>query len=216
MALIPIWYKSRFNLLYTEEAMGNNTVPNKETQRPIKLAWGITGAGDFMPQTFEAIGDLKNKNSIKITAILSQAAVKVVKIYGLWDKLPTIADKILSEKDANTPFIVGALQTGKYDALLVAPTTGNSTAKIVHGISDSLITNVVSMTNRTKTPIFILPVEKEGREVKTMLPDGSILELLTRDLDAQNAAKLRKMDGISVLDTPEEIKGIIDCLGKLC
>jgi len=196
--------------------MENNTVSNEKTQRPIKLAWGITGAGDFMPQTFEAMEDLKKKGAIKITAILSQAAVKVVKIYGLWDRLPTIADKILIEKDANTPFIVGALQTGKYDILLVAPTTGNSTAKIVHGISDSLLTNVVSMTNRTRTPIFILPVEKEGREVKTMLPDGSMLELLTRDLDAQNAAKLRKMDGITVLDTPKEINGIIDCQRKLC
>lgn len=191
--------------------MENNTVSNEKTQRPIKLAWGITGAGDFMPQTFEAMGNLKKKGGIKITAILSQAAVNVVKIYGLWDRLPTIADKILTEKDANTPFIVGALQTGKYDALLVAPTTGNSTAKIVHGISDSLLTNVVSMTNRTKTPIFILPVEKEGREVKTILPDGSILALLTRDIDAQNTAKLRKMKGISVLDTPNEINGIFDC-----
>lgn len=192
--------------------MGNNTLLNKDTQRSIKLAWGITGAGDFMPQTFEAMEDLKKKGGIKITAILSQAAVKVVKIYKLWDRLPIIADKILIEKDSNTPFIVGALQTKKYNALLVAPTTGNSTAKIVHGISDSLLTNVVSMTNRTKTPIFILPVEKEGREVKTILPDGSMLELLTRDLDAQNTAKLRKMDGISVVDTPEDIKKLIDCL----
>ena len=191
--------------------MENNTVSNRKTTKPIKLAWGITGAGDFMPQTFKVMEDLKKKGSIKITAILSKAAVKVIKIYGLWDKLPEIADKILQEKDANTPFIVGALQTGKYDALLVAPTTGNSTAKIVHGISDSLLTNVVSMTNRTKTPIFILPVEKEGREVKTMLPDGSMLELLTRDLDAQNAGKLREMEGITVLDFPEKIKGIIDC-----
>ncbi len=192
--------------------MENNALSNKKTRGVIKLAWGITGAGDFMPQTFEAMGNLKKKGGIKITAILSQAAVKVVKIYKLWDRLPAIADKILIEKDANTPFIVGALQTGKFNALLVAPTTGNSTAKIVHGISDSLLTNVVSMTNRTKTPIFILPVEKEGREVKTMLPDGSMLELLTRDMDAQNTAKLRKMGGISVLETPEEIKRITECL----
>ncbi len=192
--------------------MENNALSNKKTQGVIKLAWGITGAGDFMPQTFEAMGNLKKKGGIKITAILSQAAVKVVKTYKLWDRLPIIADKILIEKDANTPFIVGALQTGKFNALLVAPTTGNSTAKIVHGISDSLLTNVVSMTNRTKTPIFILPVEKEGREVKTMLPDGSMLELLTRDMDAQNTAKLRKMGGISVLETPEEIKRITECL----
>jgi len=65
------------------------------------------------------------------------------------------------------------------------------------------------MTTRTKTQVFILPVEKEGNEVKTTLPDGSKLELFTRDLDAQNTAKLRKIKGISVLDAPEDIKKFI-------
>jgi archaeoflavoprotein AfpA len=186
-----------------------NSDSTKKDQTLFKLAWGITGAGDFMPEIFEAMEELKKNHPVKITAILSQAAVKVVKIYKLWDKLSLIAHKVLVEKDANTPFVVGALQTKKYDLLLVAPTTGNSTAKIVHGISDSLLTNVVSMTNRTKTPIFILPVEKEGREVVTKLPDGSMLELMTRDLDAQNTAKLRKMKGIAVLDWPDDIQKIL-------
>jgi archaeoflavoprotein AfpA len=177
--------------------------------RPYKLAWGITGAGDLMTEIFEAMKDLKKNGNFKITAILSKAAVKVVKAYRLWNTLPTIADKILVEKDANTPFIVGALQTRKFDALLVAPTTGNSVAKIAHGIADTLITNAVAMTTRTKTQVFILPVEKEGNEVNTTLPDGSKLELFTRDLDAQNTAKLRKIKGISVLDAPEDIKKFI-------
>ncbi len=181
-------------------------VSARKIQRPCKLAWGITGAGDLMPEVFEAMGDLKKSGDVKITAVLSQAAVKVIKAYRLWETLPTIADKILLEKDANTPFIIGSLQTGKFDALLVMPTTGNSVAKIVHGIADTLITNAVAMTNRTKTQVFILPVEKEGNEVITTLPDGSKLELFTRDLDAQNTAKLQKMKGISVLDTPEDIK----------
>jgi archaeoflavoprotein AfpA len=180
-----------------------------ETPRLYKLAWGITGAGDLISEIFEAVQDLKKNGNYKITAILSKAAVKVVKAYRLWNTLPTIADKILVEKDANTPFIVGALQTRKFDALLVAPTTGNSVAKIAHGIADTLITNAVAMTTRTKTQVFILPVEKEGNEVNTTLPDGSKLELFTRDLDAQNTAKLRKIKGLSVLDAPEDIKKFI-------
>ncbi len=180
-----------------------------ETPRLYKLAWGITGAGDLISEIFEAVQDLKKNGNYKITAILSKAAVKVVKAYRLWNTLPTIADKILIEKDANTPFIVGALQTRKFDALLVAPTTGNSVAKIAHGIADTLITNAVAMTTRTKTQVFILPVEKEGNEVNTTLPDGSKLELFTRDLDAQNTAKLREIKGISVLDAPQDIKKFI-------
>ena len=180
-----------------------------ETAKPYKLAWGITGAGDLISEIFEAMQDLKKSGNFKITAVLSKAAVKVIKIYRLWDTLPDIADKIMVEKDSNTPFIVGPLQTRKYDALLVAPTTGNSVAKIAHGIADTLVTNAVAMTTRTKTPVFILPVEKEGNEVNTTLPDGSKLELFTRDLDAQNTAKLQKIKGVYVLDAPEEIKKVI-------
>lgn len=180
-----------------------------EIPKPYKLAWGITGAGDLITEIFEAMKDLKENGNFKITAVLSNAAVKVVKAYRLWDVLPTIADKIMVEKDSNTPFIVGALQTRKFKALLVAPATGNSVAKIVHGIADTLITNAVSMTTRTKTPVFILPVEREGNEVNTTLPDGSKLELITRDLDAQNTAKLQTIKGISVLDAPEDIKKFI-------
>ncbi len=188
-------------------AKNDMDIENNE-QKPFKLAWGITGAGDLLPEIFEVMKDLKATETIKITAILSKAAVQVIKIYRLWDTLEIIADKILIEKDANSPFVVGALQTGKYDSLLVAPVTGNSAAKIAHGISDSLLTNVVSMTNRTKTKIYLLPVEREGNEVNTTLPDGSKLELFTRDLDAENTEKLRKMKGITVFDSPEEIKTI--------
>ncbi len=180
----------------------------KKDKKIFKLAWGITGAGDLLPEIFEVMKDLNATGSIKITAILSKAAVQVIKIYRLWDTLEIIADKILIEKDANTPFVVGALQTGKYDTLLVAPLTGNSAAKIAHGISDSLLTNVVSMTNRTKTKIYVLPVEREGNVVNTTLPNGAKLELLTRDLDASNTEKIRNMKGITVFESPEEIKTI--------
>ena len=196
--------------------MGNNANSKKQTpastqdrEKRVRLAWGITGAGDLIADIFEVMKELKKSGNFKITALLSKAAVKVLKAYRLWDTLPTIADKILVEKDANTPFVVGALQTRKYDALLVAPVTGNSAAKIVHGIADTLITNAVSMTTRTKTPVYVLPVEKEGNEVNTTLPDGSKLELFTRDLDAQNTAKLGQIKGISVLDAPEDIKRML-------
>lgn len=194
-----------------------NSDSKEKDQNIFKLVWGITGAGDILPETFEIMNklkELKRNNTLKITVILSQAAVKVVKMYRLWTTLEKIADVILPEKDANTPFIVGSLQIGKYDALLVSPTTSNSVAKIVHGISDTLITNSVSMTNRTKTPIFILPVEKRGNEVRTTLPDGSKLELLTRDLDAENTEKLCKMKGITVLDSPKDIQRVIEHLEK--
>ena len=193
------------------ENTSTNPTPGSanDKSKPYKLAWGITGAGDLIAEIFEVMKDLKKTGKFKITAVVSKAAVMVLKAYRLWDTLPDIADKIMLEKDANTPFIVGALQTRKYRALLVAPATGNSTAKIAHGIADTLITNAVAMTTRTSTPVFILPVEKEGNEVNTILPDGSRLELFTRDIDAQNTEKLKTIKGVTVLEAPEDIKKLM-------
>ena len=39
--------------------------------------------------------------------------------------------------------ITGRLSLGKYDLLIVTPATANTVAKIVHGISDTLVTNAV-------------------------------------------------------------------------
>jgi archaeoflavoprotein AfpA len=181
---------------------------NQVGEKRVRLAWGITGAGDMIAEIFEVMQDLHQSGHFKVKALVSMAAVKVLKAYRLWDALPSIVEKVLVEKDANTPFVVGALQTRKYDALLVAPVTGNSAAKIAHGIADTLITNAVAMTTRTTTPVYVLPVEREGNEVNTILPDGSRLELFTRDLDAQNTTKLGQIKGITVLEAPEDIKRI--------
>ena len=169
------------------------------------LAWGITGAGDKLVETFSVLEAWKSGQDITITSVLSKAACFVVKTYGLWHRLEALSDKILKEKNANSPFIAGALQTGEYNGLLVAPATGNTVAKIVHGICDSLITNAVAMTNKTRIPVFILPVEQQLGEIETMLPDGKPLTLFTREVDVENTKRLNKMSGIRVIKAPSQI-----------
>ena len=193
----------------SKESVDQASLSKSAKSGSLRLAWGITGAGDLMSETFKTMEELSKNEHVIITAMLSKAAVKVIKLYGLWSKLPTITDKVLVEEDSNTPFVVGALQTGKYDLLLVAPTTANSVAKIVHGIADTMITNAVAMTNKTSVQVYILPVEKGQAEVTTTLPDGKLLKLKTRSLDTRNTEELRKMEGVSVLEAPEDIKKIV-------
>jgi len=59
-----------------------------------------------------------------------------------------ISKRVLVEVDANTPFIAGPLQVGRYHSLLIAPATANTVAKIVHGIADTLLTNAVAQTQK--------------------------------------------------------------------
>jgi archaeoflavoprotein AfpA len=175
----------------------------------INLAWGITGAGDLLNEVFDIMEELSGHDDIKITAIVSKAGEAVLKWYKLTERLNSIAEKVLIEKDANTPFIVGPLQTGKYQCLIVAPATANTVAKLVHGVADTLITNCVAMANKAMREIYILPVDRESGTITTTLPDGKPFQLTMRDVDVENTIKLRLMKGITVIDRPEEIKMVI-------
>jgi archaeoflavoprotein AfpA len=177
---------------------------------PSKIVWGITGSGDLISQIFEVMEEISKTRDLEITAVLSKAAVTVLKWYKLEDKLDNIAKRVLVEKDANTPFIVGPLQVGEYDCLLVAPATANSVAKIVNGIADTIITNAVSQTNKTNIGVYILPVDQRKGTTVTILPGGQKLELTMRDIDVENTTRLREMEGIIVLEKPEEIKSVVD------
>lgn len=172
----------------------------------VKIVWGITGSGDRIAEVFQVMGELAATGELEITSVLSKAAVKVVNWYKLKEKLDVISKKVFVEEDANTPFIVGPLQTGQFACLLVAPATANTVAKVVNGIADTIITNAVSQTNKTSTPIYILPVDQEKGTTVTILPGGKKLELAMRDVDVENANKLKTMVGIITLAAPDDIK----------
>lgn len=176
---------------------------------PARIVWGITGSGDLLSEVFAEMEQLSQQKDLEITAVMSKAAVKVLNWYKLTDKLHGIARKVLVEEDANTPFIVGPLQTGQFDCLLVAPATANTVAKVVNGIADTIITNAISQTNKTSTVIYMLPVDQKKGTTITRLPGGQKLELTMRDIDIENTNRLGKMTGISVLTSPGEIKAVI-------
>lgn len=177
---------------------------------PVNIAWGITGAGDLLNEVFELMDAVSRRKDLKITAIVSRAGETVLKWYKLTERLESIAEKVFIEKDANTPFVVGPLQTGKYRCLILAPATANTVAKLVCGIADTLLTNCVSQANKAGRDVYILPVDRERGTITTYLPDGKPFELTMRDIDVDNTEKLRKMKGIRVIDSPRDIKGIVE------
>jgi archaeoflavoprotein AfpA len=175
----------------------------------MKFVWAITGAGDLMPEVFAVMEEVARQHGPDITAVLSQAAQKVLKWYKLTDRLEGIASRVLIEKDANTPFIAGPLQVGQYDFLLVAPLTANTAAKIAHGIADSLISNAVAQVNKSPVPAYLLPVDQRPGQTTTTLPDGSPLTLRIRPVDLENVDRIRRMEGLVVLSAPGEIKDVV-------
>jgi flavoprotein len=124
-----------------------------------------------------------------------------MKWYNLWNDLNEIFPKTSVEHGANSPFIAGQLQTGKFDLFLVCPMSANTAAKIAHGIADSLLTNGVSQAAKARIPIYIYPADQYEGSVTTILPDGKEMTLYMRDVDIENANLLKRMQEITVLES---------------
>ena len=179
-----------------------------------KFAWAITGAGDYLPESVEAIREVLKATDYKVMIFMSKAGEKVVHWYKLMEEIKTFTTKVKTEIDANTPFIPGVLQRRKYDFLVVMPATANTVAKIVHGIADTLVTNSVSQAQKTEVPIIIYPVDQKPGTITTVLPSGETLTLTNREVDLENVRKLRKMKGMTVLGHPKELLSAIGQLRK--
>jgi len=175
----------------------------------LRIAWGITGCGDYLKESLEIMKEVSREYDIDVKVFLSRAGEMVVKWYRLFNDLKTSFPKTYIEKSPNIPFLVGDLQLGKYDFLIIMPSTSNTVAKIAGGISDTLLTNAAAQAMKAKVPVYIFPADQKRGEITTDLPGGKKLTLTMRDVDINAVEKLREMPGITVLGHPDEIKDII-------
>lgn len=182
---------------------------NNELIALFRIVWGITGSGDRIEEIIDNMIELLNEADFQITVIVSKAGEQVLRWYKLWEKLNASFNKVKKETNANVPFIAGPLQVGKYDLLVVAPLTANSTAKIAHGIADTLITNAVAQTLKSNTPVLLYPVDQSNEPVTTVGPNGLEFVITPRSVDLENVHRLRDMKGVSVLNSPSMISQAI-------
>ncbi len=171
----------------------------------VRIAWGITGSGDKIREALEAMIGLQKDFGTRVDVFVSKAGREVLHWYKLWDLLNESFPKVKVEVDANTPFIAGPLQVGKYDVLVVAPLTANSAAKIACGVADTLITNAVAQTLKGNTPVILFPVDQSPGETETISPEGMTVKIRTRRVDFENAERLRSMEGVTVVESAAEL-----------
>lgn len=175
----------------------------------LRIAWGITGCGDYLKESLDIMKDVTKEHGLDVRVFLSQAGEMVVKWYKLFNDIKTSFPKTYSEKSPNIPFLVGDLQLGKYDFLLITPSTSNTVGKIASGISDTLLSNAAAQAMKARVPVYIFPADQKKGDIVTDLPGGKKLTLTMRDIDLDAVEKLRKMKGITVLGHPDEIKEIV-------
>jgi dihydromethanopterin reductase (acceptor) len=144
----------------------------------MRVGWAITGAGHLLKESVDLLVELSKEH--EITIFLSQSSLEVLKMYGLYEKVAGVTGGYYKELalDSDQRFsypISGRFSLGKYDLLIVSPATSNSVAKIVNGISDTLVTNCVAQAGKGGVQTLIVPVDMELGDVHTILP--SKLEL---------------------------------------
>ena len=203
----------------------------------MKIGWAFTGAGHLLKESVEAMEELAKDNDL--TVFLSQASEEVLKMYGLYDRVVAVTGGRYNElaSDSNQKFsfpITGRLSLGKYDLLIVSPTTANTVAKIVHGISDTLVI-LPSKLEKTKCqkcdeceaalacPNGAIIAHEEIDLLKCIgcgtckdicpydaVSTGKIITMHMREIDIENTQKLQKMEGIEIFDTPQSLLDSLD------
>jgi archaeoflavoprotein AfpA len=176
----------------------------------LKILWGITGSGDRIEATVNIMLKLQKKYDLDIRITLSKSGEKVARMYEVWDQLEHSSKEVLVERGPNEPWLAGPLQMGKYGLFLVCPATANTTAKIAHGIADSLMSNCVAQALKANREVYIYPVDQTPGKTTTILPGGKQLTLTIRDVDVENSEKLKRMKGITVISQLDDIEGIIE------
>ena len=174
-----------------------------------RIAWGITGSGDYISESVALMKELVKKYNLEVDVFLSREAEVVLKFYKLLNEVKASFPKVSIEKGPNAPFLSGKLHVGTYGLFLIAPATANTVAKIAHCIADSLITNSAAQAMKADVPVYIFPVDQRVGEVITKLPNGRDLKLRIRKEDVENVEKLRRMQGITVLSRIEEIEDVV-------
>jgi archaeoflavoprotein AfpA len=180
--------------------------------RVVRVAWGITGSGDRLRETLGAMQELvrSHPGDIEVEVFLSKAGEQIARMYGVLDELRAVFPHVWVEQNANSPFVAGRLHKGEFILLLVAPASSNTVAKVLHGIADTLLTNGTIQALKARVPVYVMPTDLHEGEIATTLPDGRPLKMRVRREDAENSRALARLEGVSVLEGPDEIPTIVE------
>jgi len=176
--------------------------------KKIKVAWGITGAGDKIGEIVQVMKDLKQQaeGKVEFDVYISKMGEVMLKFYRLDEEIKKTFPKVWVEANANSPFLAGIVQTGKYEFLLIMPASSNTVAKIVNSISDSLLTNAALMALKAYVPVWIMPVDYKEAVIYTKLPNGKDMKLRVRKEEAAQVRILEKMEDVHVFENPQKLK----------
>jgi dihydromethanopterin reductase (acceptor) len=162
-----------------------------------RLAWAVTGSGHYLDECLEIIRDFQD-----VDLFYSSAGEEVLRMYGHDPKAINKQGRVYRDRAASSP-PVGLFYRGDYHTLVVAPATSNTVAKMVLGLSDSLVSNVYAQAGKCGIPSIVLACDTEP-EMDTPAPDR-IVKVWPRKIDLEHTHKLATYEGTTVVENPEKL-----------
>lgn len=162
-----------------------------------RLAWAVTGSGHYLKECLEIVRELN-----EVDLFYSRAGEEVVRMYGYDPKSLVPEGRVYRDRAASSP-PVGLFYRGDYHTLVVAPATSNTVAKMVLGLSDTLVTNVYAQAGKCRIPSIVLACDTES-EVDTPAPDR-IVRVWPRKVDLEHTEKLKTYEATTVVEDSEQL-----------
>ena len=167
-----------------------------------RIAWAITGAGHELEECTRILLDCR-----KLDIFLSRAGQEVLRMYNLHTRVNAPDVRVYQEDKASSP-LIGRLFSGRYSVLVIAPATSNSVAKFVHGISDTLVTNLFAQAGKSNVPIVVYPTDLRS-EMESSGPHHESVKVYPRPIDLENTEKLRVFPGVTVVESLEALGKVL-------
>jgi dihydromethanopterin reductase (acceptor) len=167
-----------------------------------RLAWCLTGSGHFLKESMEIALTLPD-----VDFFLSKAAAEVLHMYTLSVTELRKRARVFRDQTASAA-PVGLFYYGHYHTVVVAPATSNTVAKMVYGISDTLVTNIYAQAGKQRIPSIVFACDTEP-VVETEAPKEWVT-LYPRRIDLENSTNLKSFEYTSVATTVPELRGAIE------
>ncbi|KKM26193.1 hypothetical protein LCGC14_1587240 [marine sediment metagenome] len=181
---------------FTEKLNYLRNIMQARPERP-RIAWAVTGSGHYLKECLEIVRELDD-----VDLFYSRAGEEVVRMYGYDPKEWVPEGRVYRDRAASSP-PVGLFYRGDYHTLVVAPATSNTVAKMVLGISDTLVTNIFAQAGKCQVPAIVLACDSEP-EVDTPAPDR-IVTLWPRQVDLEHTRRLKTFVDTTVVDDSEQL-----------
>ena len=165
--------------------------------RSPRLAWALTGSGHYLRECLELIRERPD-----VDLFLSRAAAEVLAMYGHDPR--RLRERITCYRDttASAP-PVAFFYHGRYERLVIAPATSNTVAKMVWGISDTLVTNIYAQAGKCRIPSIVFACDTEP-VMETEAPGGQVM-VYPRRIDLENVDRLGTFEHTTVVRRFDEL-----------